>query len=83
MSPDRNDPCHCGSGRKHKKCCLDADRAPALRSERDERGLLVGRLPIDTMWEAQGKRVRAVGSTVAFRPPHESIPALSRFLDAL
>lgn len=23
----RNDPCHCGSGRKYKACCLDKDRA--------------------------------------------------------
>ncbi|MDT8389643.1 MAG: SEC-C metal-binding domain-containing protein [Lentisphaeria bacterium] len=23
--PGRNDPCHCGSGRKYKKCCLPAD----------------------------------------------------------
>jgi len=22
----RNDPCHCGSGRKYKKCCLEKDR---------------------------------------------------------
>lgn len=24
---DRNDPCHCGSGLKYKKCCLDKDAA--------------------------------------------------------
>ncbi|MCB9497807.1 MAG: SEC-C domain-containing protein [Fibrobacteria bacterium] len=24
---DRNDVCHCGSGRKYKKCCLEKDRA--------------------------------------------------------
>jgi hypothetical protein len=24
--PGRNDPCHCGSGKKYKKCHLDADR---------------------------------------------------------
>lgn len=23
----RNDPCHCGSGRKYKQCCLDKDQA--------------------------------------------------------
>jgi hypothetical protein len=23
----RNDPCHCGSGKKYKKCCLDKDKA--------------------------------------------------------
>ena len=32
----RNEPCHCGSGRKYKKCCLEKD-AGRLRSER-ERG---------------------------------------------
>jgi hypothetical protein len=25
----RNDPCHCGSGRKYKHCCLDKDQADA------------------------------------------------------
>ena len=72
MPPGRNEPCHCGSGRKYKRCCLDSDRAPALLSERDEQGLLIGRAPIDTVWETQDQRVRAVGSTVAFRPPHET-----------
>ncbi len=25
----RNDPCHCGSGRKYKHCCLEKDEAAA------------------------------------------------------
>jgi len=25
--PGRNDPCHCGSGKKYKKCCEDKDAA--------------------------------------------------------
>jgi len=28
--PDRNDPCHCGSGRKYKNCCLDKDESNFL-----------------------------------------------------
>ena len=24
--PGRNDPCHCGSGKKYKRCCHDADQ---------------------------------------------------------
>lgn len=28
MPPGRNDPCPCGSGRKYKRCCLDASRRP-------------------------------------------------------
>jgi hypothetical protein len=26
MAPGRNDPCHCGSGKKYKKCCEAADQ---------------------------------------------------------
>jgi len=33
--PGRNEPCHCGSGRKYKHCCLakdeEAERAERLR----------------------------------------------------
>ena len=31
----RNDPCHCGSGRKYKQCCLgkDEDAARAARTK--------------------------------------------------
>lgn len=25
--PGRNDPCHCGSGSKYKKCCIEKDEA--------------------------------------------------------
>ncbi len=32
--PGRNDPCHCGSHRKHKRCCQDRDE----RAARKERG---------------------------------------------
>lgn len=37
---------------------------------RDDQGRLVGRLEIDAVW--QGKRVRAVGSRLHFRPPNET-----------
>jgi len=32
-APGRNDPCHCGSGKKYKQCCLEKDDA-ALREAR-------------------------------------------------
>jgi hypothetical protein len=28
--PGRNEPCHCGSGRKYKHCCLERDHAAAV-----------------------------------------------------
>lgn len=33
----RNDPCHCGSGKKYKKCCLEKDEA-AARNVKEMRG---------------------------------------------
>ncbi len=27
--PGRNEPCHCGSGRKYKQCCLEKDETDA------------------------------------------------------
>ena len=33
--PGRNDPCHCGSGKKYKRCCLEKDQA-AEREARAE-----------------------------------------------
>lgn len=34
----RNDPCPCGSGKKYKKCCLNADQSKARVTERDRLG---------------------------------------------
>jgi hypothetical protein len=36
--PGRNEPCHCGSGRKYKHCCLEKDErlAAAARKEAAE-----------------------------------------------
>jgi SEC-C motif-containing protein len=33
--PGRNEPCHCGSGRKYKHCCLEKDdkKAAAARAK--------------------------------------------------
>lgn len=41
--PGRNDPCHCGSGNKYKKCCLAKDQA----AERDR--LVKAQAPRDTL----------------------------------
>lgn len=29
VRPGRNEPCHCGSGRKYKQCCLEKDEKEA------------------------------------------------------
>ena len=35
LRPGRNEPCHCGSGRKYKHCCLEKDekKASAARAK--------------------------------------------------
>ena len=33
--PGRNEPCHCGSGRKYKQCCLAKDEAAATKARAD------------------------------------------------
>jgi len=39
--PGRNDPCHCGSGRKYKQCCLAKDEA----AEREVRATAAASAP--------------------------------------
>ena len=64
-SPGRNDPCACGSGRKFKRCCLDAlakEDAPRLRIRRAEGRVVDALLPyalktwgrpfLDEAWQA-------------------------------
>ncbi|MBC2575398.1 SEC-C domain-containing protein [Peptostreptococcus canis] len=31
----RNDKCHCGSGKKYKKCCMESDKAKAAKEKKD------------------------------------------------
>src|SRR5687767_11676326 len=31
--PGRNEPCHCGSGRKYKQCCLEKDEAARRKAQ--------------------------------------------------
>jgi len=59
VNPGRNDPCHCGSGRKYKVCCARADAAasPALRlaghdTERELRASAAEAIRRSVPWEA-------------------------------
>jgi hypothetical protein len=38
MSPGRNDPCYCGSGKKYKKCCLSKDERARKNEEAESAG---------------------------------------------
>ena len=69
----RNDPCLCGSGRKHKKCCLDRDRATDSADEllsayeSTTPGEIVLRLQTD-----RGTLVRRIASASPLRPDTET-----------
>ncbi|MDZ7773170.1 MAG: SEC-C metal-binding domain-containing protein [Balneolaceae bacterium] len=39
-TPDRNDPCPCGSGRKYKNCCMEKERS-SLKSNLGVIGLII------------------------------------------
>lgn len=39
----RNDPCHCGSGRKYKKCCLRADEKRRRAARMDQMSAALNR----------------------------------------
>ncbi len=60
--PGRNQPCHCGSGRKYKQCCLakDEELAAAARAEAASAAA------------AAEETSEAVASTPARTPKHQT-----------
>ena len=39
-NPGRNDPCHCGSGKKYKKCCLPREQPTRISDPRREESFI-------------------------------------------
>ena len=56
--PGRNEPCHCGSGRKYKQCCLEKDHKKEVAARAKAAA------------EAQTKTPESVASTPD-RPPKQ------------
>ena len=64
----RNDPCHCGSGNKYKKCCADKDdteRAAQLAAQRAALDAAAAQAAADAT--AAGTKPAAT----AIKPPRE------------
>jgi hypothetical protein len=59
--PGRNEPCHCGSGRKYKQCCLAKDEveAAAARAKAAEAQAT----------EASSEKTETTTSAAPVRPP--------------
>jgi tetratricopeptide (TPR) repeat protein len=73
MTPGRNDPCPCDSGRKYKHCCADKDRASALQADfvsaQTARGLML---------ESQGRIDEAIEAYRVAAACGNALEALSR-----
>jgi hypothetical protein len=60
VRPGRNEPCHCGSGRKYKHCCLAKDEAASAEA----------RAKADA--EAASRPAEAVTSASTRPPKHQT-----------
>lgn len=59
--PGRNDPCHCGSGKKYKNCCLEIDELLGTDCdlfERHNRLITRCKMKLDNEFGAQIKKMR-------------------------
>ena len=56
MSPRRNDPCPCGSGRKYKHCCLGKEEPSGTEGD-SLLGPLPRHLPPEALYQARGEPV--------------------------
>jgi hypothetical protein len=54
MELGRNEPCHCGSGKKYKKCCLEKDEGKN-RKEREKAALNAAKVMAAEAKEAEEK----------------------------
>jgi len=53
-TPGRNDPCHCGSGKKYKQCHLGADEAKARQAREKAAAAAPAPAAADTAKAASG-----------------------------
>ena len=56
--PGRNDPCHCGSGKKYKQCCLEKDEAVAREARKKEQETEAAEAPASTEKTAEPQHAR-------------------------
>jgi len=56
--PGRNDPCHCGSGSKYKKCCLETDEAARVAAAAAQVAAAAAAGPSAPPVDARGARAK-------------------------
>jgi hypothetical protein len=63
MKIGRNDPCHCGSGQKYKRCCQEKDEAAA------KRGAIINRPPTTIDRSSTSFALGPISTSPDLRPP--------------
>jgi len=76
--PGRNDPCHCGSGKKYKKCHADQDEAAASASLRKSAPQQMGGNALELM----GKLREMAGPNMSMEDLHSDLAALAQDMSA-
>jgi len=71
-TPGRNDPCHCGSGKKYKQCHLAQDEAAARDARAKEAAKQAEAAPAPAEGQAEGQTAAAAGA--AKRPEEHERP---------
>ncbi len=74
MSLGRNEPCHCGSGKKYKKCCLPKDKEPRHEKEAElaETRQVQGEQNVNSLFREPSVNQPAGGEIVLFREPQRA-----------
>ena len=70
----RNDPCHCGSGRKYKQCCLAKDQERLQRSS-EIPGVTLDELEQDPNRALTLERIEGMGAPELERIHSDAVPA--------
>jgi predicted TPR repeat methyltransferase len=64
--PGRNDPCHCGSGKKYKKCCQPKEQAAEGEVIAKDQAAIIARYPeVHDGWDRLGMMYEAKGDNKA------------------
>jgi len=56
--PGRNEPCHCGSGSKYKKCCLEKDEAARVATAATQAAAAAAAAPAAVQGDAREARAK-------------------------
>jgi uncharacterized protein len=78
MKIGRNDPCHCGSGKKYKQCCMVKDAPGGSTKKKFKATWLSGPKPVNLIERTFGEAINQANE----EKPHTTPKYLQNFLPA-